>query len=226
MSINIAIDGPAGAGKSTVAKLLAKKLGYVYVDTGAMYRAMGIYFSEKGIDPKDEEAVGKAASEAEVSLRFASGQQRVYLNGDDVTDQIRTEAAGNMASATSVYPKVREKLTAMQKELAAKENVVMDGRDIGTVVLPQADLKVFLTASSMVRGKRRFDELVAKGEVADLPTIIRDIEKRDELDKNRETAPLKKAEDAYFLDSSSLTIDAVLEKILEQCREKGILQSL
>jgi cytidylate kinase len=223
MSKNIAIDGPAGAGKSTIAKQLAKDLGYIYVDTGAMYRAMGLYFTSKQIDPQDGDKISEAAKDAVVSLSYVDGMQHVLLNGKDVTGEIRTEEAGKMASATSGYPAVREHLTNLQKELAARENVVMDGRDIGTCVLPNADLKVYLTASSAVRGKRRYKELVEKGVEADLDVIIEDIEKRDAADMNREVSPLRQAEDALLLDSSELTIDQVVETMKDMCKRKGLL---
>jgi cytidylate kinase len=223
MSKNIAIDGPAGAGKSTIAKQLAKDLGYIYVDTGAMYRAMGLYFTSMQIDPQDGDKISEAAKDAVVSLSYVDGMQHVLLNGKDVTGEIRTEEAGKMASATSGYPAVREHLTNLQKELAARENVVMDGRDIGTCVLPNADLKVYLTASSEVRGKRRYKELVEKGVEADLDVIIEDIEKRDAADMNREVSPLRQAEDALLLDSSELTIDQVVETMKDMCKRKGLL---
>ncbi|MCR4869464.1 MAG: (d)CMP kinase [Lachnospiraceae bacterium] len=223
MSKNIAIDGPAGAGKSTIAKQLAKDLGYIYVDTGAMYRAMGLYFTSKQIDPQDGDKISEAAKDAVVSLSYVDGMQHVLLNGKDVTGEIRTEEAGKMASATSGYPAVREHLTNLQKELAARENVVMDGRDIGTCVLPNADLKVYLTASSEVRGKRRYKELVEKGVEADLDVIIEDIEKRDAADMNREVSPLRQAEDALLLDSSELTINQVVETMKDMCKRKGLL---
>ncbi|MBQ5430738.1 MAG: (d)CMP kinase [Lachnospiraceae bacterium] len=223
MSKNIAIDGPAGAGKSTIARRLAKELGYIYVDTGAMYRAMGLFFTTRGVDPHNKERICAAAKDASVTLSYENGEQHVLLNGEDVTGKIRTEEAGKMASATSGFMPVREHLTNLQKELAARENVVMDGRDIGTCVLPNADLKVYLTASSSVRGERRYKELVEKGMPADLDVIIADIEKRDEADMNREVSPLKQAEDAVLLDSSDLTIDQVVEKMMEMCKEKGLI---
>ncbi len=223
MSKNIAIDGPAGAGKSTIARRLAKELGYIYVDTGAMYRAMGLFFTTRGVDPHNKERICAAAKDASVTLSYENGEQHVLLNGEDVTGKIRTEEAGKMASATSGFMPVREHLTNLQKELAARENVVMDGRDIGTCVLPNADLKVYLTASSSVRGERRYKELVEKGMPADLDVIIADIEKRDEADMNREVSPLKQAEDAVLLDSSDLTIDQVVEKMMEMCKEKDLI---
>jgi len=214
MSVNIAIDGPAGAGKSTIAKLVAKKMGYVYVDTGAMYRAMGYYFLSNNIDANNQDAIEAAAQSIDVSLAYEDGQQQVLLNGENINDKIRREEVGNMASATSKYPKVREKLTDLQHNLAASTNVIMDGRDIGSVVLPNADVKFFLTASSAVRAQRRFDELTAKGENCDLAKIEQDIIDRDEQDMNREIAPLTICDDAVFIDSSYMSIDEVVETMV------------
>ena len=219
MSFNIAIDGPAGAGKSTIAKMLAKELGYVYVDTGAMYRALAYYFLTNQIDINDPGAVAAAVENADVTIRYTDGQQQVILNGENVNGMIRQEAVGNAASVTSAYPTVRAKLMELQRRLAAEENVIMDGRDIGTVVLPKADLKIYLTASSAVRAKRRYDELTAKGASCDLSEIEKDIIDRDYRDMHRETAPLKQAEDAILLDSSALTIDEVVEEMLRLAKE-------
>ena len=213
MSKQIAIDGPAGAGKSTIAKRLAKELSFVYVDTGAMYRSIGLYMIKNGIDIHDKDAVEKASEKADVSLKYIDGTQHIILNGEDVSDQIRTEEVSKAASVVSAYPQVRKNLTALQKKLAESENVVMDGRDIGTCVLPNADLKIYLTASAEVRGKRRFKELTAKGEKADLAEIVEDIKKRDEADMTREISPLRKADDAVEVDSSDMTIDEVVERI-------------
>ena len=213
MSKQIAIDGPAGAGKSTIAKRLAKELSFVYVDTGAMYRSIGLYMIKNGIDIHDKDAVEKASEKADVSLKYIDGTQHVILNGEDVSDQIRTEEVSKAASVVSAYPQVRKNLTALQKKLAESENVVMDGRDIGTCVLPNADLKIYLTASAEVRGKRRFKELTAKGEKADLTEIVEDIKKRHEADMTREISPLKKADDAVEVDSSDMTIDDVVARI-------------
>jgi cytidylate kinase len=210
MAYNIAIDGPAGAGKSTIAKKLATDLGYIYVDTGAMYRAMAYLFLQKGIDSSDEAAIKEACREADVTIRYQDGVQQVILNGENVSGVIRNEEVGNMASATSVYPEVRTKLVELQRQLAAKENVIMDGRDIGTVVLPNANVKIFLTADSGVRARRRFDELTAKGIECDLAEIEKDIIDRDYRDMHRETSPLKQAEDAVLLDTSELDIDGVV----------------
>ena len=221
MSYNIAIDGPAGAGKSTIAKRLAKELGYVYVDTGAMYRAMAYYFLKNQVDTNDEEAIAKACPNVNVTIAYQDGEQQVILNGENVNGVIRKEEVGKTASTTSVYPVVRAKLMDLQRELAMKENVIMDGRDIGTVVLPNADVKIFLTASSKVRAKRRYDELTEKGVECDFDEIEKDIIDRDYRDMHRETAPLKQAEDAILLDSSELDIDGVvnaMKAIIEERR--------
>lgn len=218
MAYNIAIDGPAGAGKSTIAKKLAADLGYVYVDTGAMYRAMAYYFLQNGIDAKDEKAIADACPKVDVTIQYVDGEQQVILNGENVNGVIRKEEVGNMASATSVYPVVRTKLIDLQRQLAARENVIMDGRDIGTVVLPNANVKIFLTASSKVRAQRRFDELTAKGVACNIDEIEKDIIDRDYRDMHRETSPLKQADDAVLLDSSNLDIDGVvaaMKKIIE-----------
>lgn len=214
MSYQIAIDGPAGAGKSTIAKAVAKKLGYIYVDTGAMYRAMALYLLRRGIGSGETEKISRASAHAEITIRYEDGVQQVILNGENVTGLLRTEEVGNMASASSVNRDVRLKLVELQRELAARENVVMDGRDIGTYVLPEADVKVYLTASTACRAKRRYDELAAKGEACDLEAIEADIIERDERDMNREFAPLKRAEDAVFVDSSEMTIEEVTAKII------------
>ena len=218
MSYQIEIDGPAGAGKSTIAKKVAKEKGFIYVDTGAMYRAMAYYLLTKRVDPADSEAIEKNCQDADISIRYENGEQVVLLNGENVNSVIRSEEVGNMASASSPNPIVRERLTLLQKELASKNNVVMDGRDIGTCVLPNADVKVFLTASSKVRAKRRFDELSAKGIACDIGQIEADIIKRDEQDMTREIAPLKQADDAVLVDSSDMTIDEVVRAILGLCR--------
>ena len=221
MSFNIAIDGPAGAGKSTIAKQLAKELGFVYVDTGAMYRAFAYYFITNNIASDDEAAISAACPNVTISLTYEDGVQNVWLNGENVSGVIRNEEVGKMASSTSVYPVVRAKLVELQQKLAATTDVIMDGRDIGTVVLPNADVKIYMTASSAVRAKRRFDELVAKGVECNLDEIEKDIIERDYRDMNRETSPLKKADDAYELDTSALDIDGVvkaMKEIIEKVR--------
>ncbi len=218
MGYNVAIDGPAGAGKSTIAKLVAKEKGYIYVDTGAMYRGLAIHFLKKGIDPENKEAVAKACQDAEVTIGYENGIQQIYLNGENVTEMLRTEEVGNMASKTSAIPEVREKLLDLQRSLAREKDVIMDGRDIGTNILPDADVKIYLTASVETRAERRYKELKEKGEKCDLAEISRDIRERDERDMTREIAPLKKAEDAVLVDSSDMTIKEVVDEICRHCR--------
>lgn len=213
MAFNIAIDGPAGAGKSTIAKTLARELGYVYVDTGAMYRAMAYFFLQQGIDKEDEAAITEAVGGADVTIRYEDGTQQVLLNGENITGSLRTEQVGNMASATSIYPAVRVKLVALQQRLAETTDVIMDGRDIGTCVLPKAQVKIYLTASVQTRAKRRYTELIDKGEAADLEKIAADIKERDYRDMNREMSPLRQAKDAVLVDSSGMSIDEVVSAI-------------
>ncbi|MCR5557123.1 MAG: (d)CMP kinase [Butyrivibrio sp.] len=214
MSKKIAIDGPAGAGKSTIAKMVAKELGFIYVDTGAMYRAMALYMLNNGIDASESEKISATCQTADITIRHENGAQKVYLNGEDVTELVRKEEVGKMASASSVNGDVRKKLVELQQKLAETTDVVMDGRDIGTVVLPNADLKVFLTASSRVRAERRFKELTEKGTECDIDVIEKDIIERDYRDSHREISPLKQADDAVLVDSSYMTIDEVAEKII------------
>lgn len=211
---NIAIDGPAGAGKSTIAKMAAKKLDFIYVDTGAMYRAMALYFLRREIDAKDEKKIAEACEHINVTIAYQEGEQQVLLNGENVNAFIRTEEVSMMTSNTSKYPAVREKLLYLQRELAAANNVIMDGRDIGTCVLPDAELKIYLTASASERAKRRYLEQKERGVGSDLAQIERDIIARDEQDMNREIAPLKQAEDAIYLDTSDMTIEEVVTKIV------------
>lgn len=218
MGYNVAIDGPAGAGKSTIAKLVAKEKGYIYVDTGAMYRGLAIHFLNKGVNPDDREAVAEACRDAEVSIGYEDGVQQIYLNGENVTSMLRTEEVGNMASRTSAIPQVREKLLELQRSLAREKDVIMDGRDIGTNILPDADVKIYLTASVETRAMRRYTELKEKGESCNLEEIARDISVRDERDMTREIAPLKKAEDAILVDSSDMTIPEVVAEICSHCR--------
>ena len=218
---NIAIDGPAGAGKSTIAKLAAERLGFVYVDTGAMYRTMALHILREGIDPKDEAAVSAACRNVNVSLAYKDGVQQVLLNGENVSGLIRTEEVGKTASATSGYLSVREKLVELQKELAKRENVIMDGRDIGTCVLPDAPVKIYLTASVKVRAGRRYKELEDRGVLADIKEIERDIEDRDYRDMHREHSPLMQAEDAVLLDSSDMALDEVVQAIFSIAAQKG-----
>ena len=220
MSFNVAIDGPAGAGKSTIAKAVAKKLNYIYVDTGAMYRAMALYMLREQVDPGQPDKVSEKCEQADITIAYENGQQVVYLNGENVNPYLRTEEVGNMASAISTFPRVRANLLELQKSLAAKSDCIMDGRDIGTCVLPNAQVKVYLTASSLVRAKRRYDELTAKGEVCDLAKIQADIEERDYRDMHREHSPLCQAEDAVLVDSSDMSIDEVIDTILGLCEKR------
>ena len=212
--INIAIDGPAGAGKSTIAKTLAKKLEYVYVDTGAMYRAMGLYFLRNKINSQEVAKIEAACDQIDVKIEYLDGEQQVLLNGENVSSLIRTEEVGNMTSAISVISKVREKLVQLQQQLAAKTSVIMDGRDIGTKVLPNANLKIYLTASSMTRAKRRWLELTNKGISCSIEEIEKDIIDRDYRDMHRDVSPLTQAEDAVLVDSSEMNIDEVVAYIL------------
>lgn len=217
--MNIAIDGPAGAGKSSIARLVAKKLSFVYFDTGAMYRAMALYCVKQGIDTKDGAQVESRCDEMDINILFEDGEQQVYLNGENVSGEIRSEQVGNQASVVALYPKVREKLVSLQRQMAASSDVIMDGRDIGTVVLPDAEVKIYLTASSAVRAERRYKELQEKGIECDLKQIEEDIIARDRQDMNREVSPLRQAEDAVLLDSSDLSIEEVVERILSIVRE-------
>lgn len=214
MSFNIAIDGPAGAGKSTIARKIAKKLGYIYVDTGAMYRAMALYLIRERIDPSETEKIDAKCEEADITIGYENGEQIVYLNGENVNGLIRTEEVGNMASASSPSPNVRKKMVELQQKLAASRDVVMDGRDIGTCVLPDAQVKVYLTADSRVRAERRYKELSEKGVSCDLDTIEKDIIERDHQDMTREISPLMQAEDAVLVDSSCMTIDEVVDAVI------------
>lgn len=218
MGYNVAIDGPAGAGKSTIAKLVAKEKGYIYVDTGAMYRALAIHFLEKKVSAEETDQVVAACKDAEVTIVYEEGVQQVYLNGKNVTGQLRTEEVGNMASKTSAIPEVRAKLLELQRGLARSSDVIMDGRDIGTNILPDADVKIYLTASVETRAKRRFDELTERGELCDLEEIKKDIRERDARDMNREIAPLKQAEDAILVDSSNMGISEVVDAICRYCK--------
>ena len=217
MGKQIAIDGPAGAGKSTIARSLAKKLGYIYVDTGAMYRAMALFLIRKGIRADETEKIEAACGEADITIAFEEGEQQVLLNGEHVNGLIRTEEVGNMASASSVNPKVREKMTELQRKLGQEADVVMDGRDIGTFVLPEADVKIYLTASIEERARRRALEYEKKGMPADIEQIAKDIAERDYRDLHREHAPLRQAEDAVLVDTSDMTIPEVEARLLELC---------
>ena len=220
MAKSIAIDGPAGAGKSTIAKLVAKQLGFIYVDTGAMYRAMALFLIRNGIDKDDTDGIEKACELADITITHTEGKQVVLLMGEDVNAYLRTEEVGNMASASSVNAKVRKKLVALQQKLAEHEDVVMDGRDIGTVVLPNSKCKIYLTASVDVRAKRRYDELTEKGQSADLDKIKADISERDQRDMTRDNSPLKQADDAILIDSSDMTIEEVKDAIISIAKER------
>ena len=220
MPTNIAIDGPAGAGKSTIAKRVAKELSFIYVDTGAMYRAMALYLLKHEIPMEDAEAIAESCQDASISIRYKNGEQQVILNGENVTALLRAEEVGNMASVSSANPSVRKKLVSLQQELAASADVVMDGRDIGTDVLPDANVKIYLTASSRTRAMRRYQELQQKGETCDLDAIEADIKERDYRDMHREISPLRQAEDAVLVDSSEMTIQEVCDAIIAVYEEK------
>lgn len=217
MGYNVAIDGPAGAGKSTIAKLVAEKKGYIYVDTGAMYRGLAVHFLDCGLQATDKAGIIEACKNANVSIGYENGVQQIYLNDENITDRLRREEVGKMASVTSAIPEVRVKLLELQRGLAREKDVIMDGRDIGTNILPDADVKIYLTASVETRAKRRYDELLAKGERCDPEEISRDIQERDARDMQREIAPLKQASDAVLVDSSNMTIEEVVDKICDFC---------
>ena len=206
-TFRIAIDGPSGAGKSTVAKAVAKKLGFIQVDTGAMYRSVGLYIYRMGIEPTDADKVIPELKNINIDLGFSDEGQRIYLNGEDVSEKIRQNEISAYASKVSAIPAVREFLLGMQRKVASEHNVVMDGRDIGTVILPDAELKIFQTASVRERAKRRYDELIAKGQIVDMEQIKKEIEERDYNDSHRETAPLRPADDAVLIDNSNITIE-------------------
>ena len=220
MVYNIAIDGPAGAGKSTIAKRVAKELSFIYVDTGAMYRAMAYYLLKQGADGSDADEIAGKCRGADISIEYRDGEQIVLLNGENVNAYLRTEEVGNMASLSAANPSVRAKLLDLQRNLAAVKSVVMDGRDIGTTVLPNADVKIYLTASVDTRAARRYRELTEKGQECDMETIKKDIEERDYRDMHREIAPLCKAEDAVLVDSSEMTIGEVVGAILNTFSQK------
>lgn len=220
MGCNIAIDGPAGAGKSTIAKKVAKELSFIYVDTGAMYRAMAYYLLSQGIKGDEQEAIAEKCQGADISIEYKDGEQIVILNGENINGVIRTEEVGNMASVSSANPKVREHLLKLQRTLAASNDVVMDGRDIGTTILPDAEVKIYLTASPETRAKRRALEYEQKGIACDINQICQDIVARDLRDMNREISPLKQAEDAVLVDSSEMGIDEVVNAILHVYRQK------
>lgn len=218
--INIAIDGPGGAGKSTIARAVAAELGFIYVDTGALYRAVGLNALRHGIDTRNIDGIVKMLDETDVSLSFVDGEQRVMLNGEDVSTAIRLPEASMAASNVSAIPAVRQFLFDLQRKIAEENNCLMDGRDIGSVVLPNADLKLFMTASPETRAQRRFDELKAKGEDVKYSEILDELNKRDYQDSHREIAPLKQAEDAILFDTSDLSFDEVKNKLIEMVKEK------
>lgn len=222
MSFSIAIDGPAGAGKSTIAKQVAKKMNLIYVDTGAMYRAMALYLIREKVNANEADKISEKCKSADITIRYENGEQVVYLNGENVNPYLRTEEVGKMASASSVNGDVRAKLVQLQQKLASEAKVIMDGRDIGTCVLPNANVKIYLTASVEVRAKRRYDELTAKGETWDLEEIKKEIAERDHRDMTREISPLRQAEDAILLDTSDMGIEEVIDAIMKICEEKGL----
>lgn len=218
--ISVAIDGPSGAGKSSLAKRLAKDLGYVYVDTGAMYRSIGLYAVRAGVDPKDEAAVTALLPQIKLAIRLMDGAQHIYLNGEDVSDAIRAENIGMAASAVSAHPPVRAFLLDTQRGLAADQNILMDGRDIGTVVLPNASLKIYLTASAEKRAQRRYEEYLEKGQKATYEEVLEDQKKRDYDDSHRKIAPLKKAADAILVDTSELSLQESIDAVIGLMQEK------
>lgn len=220
MNYKIAIDGPSGTGKSTTAKLLAKKLNFIYVDTGAMYRAVGLYCYRNNIDPLKEEDVINILDNIDINIFYKDGIQEVELNGEIVSKEIREPYISKYTPYISQYKKVREKLTVIQQDLANKNSVIMDGRDIGTVVLPNAELKIFLTASDEVRAQRRYKELISKGEDTQFDKVLKDLKERDYKDITRINSPLKQAEDAILIDSSNLTIEEVVNKIYDMFNKK------
>lgn len=217
---NIAIDGPAGAGKSTIAKAVSKALGFIYVDTGALYRAVGYYVTKNGVSASDESGVTNLLSQINVELKFVNAEQRVFLNGEDVSPFIRTPEISMAASAVSAIPSVRQFLFETQRKIARENNVVMDGRDIGTVVLPNADVKIFLTASPEERARRRYDELVQKGETVNYDDVLKDVITRDYNDSHRAIAPLKQADDATLIDTTGNTLEKSIEVLLNAIKER------
>ena len=220
MSHNVAIDGPAGAGKSTIAKRIARRLGYIYVDTGAMYRAMAYYLIQNQVDAADKEAIAAACQHADISICYQDGEQVVLLNGENVNAYLRTESVGNMASVSSVVPEVRKKLVELQQKLARETDVVMDGRDIGTVVLPNAQVKIYLTAAEEERARRRFAELQKKGTAIHFEEVLAEVKLRDKNDMNRPVAPLRQAPDAVLVDTSHLDFDQSVQAVLSVIEER------
>ena len=220
MGFNIAIDGPAGAGKSTIARRTAQELSFIYVDTGALYRALAVFLVDEGVSPENTEKVKEAVKSVKVSIAYENGEQQVLVNGKNVTDRLRAESVGNMASTISAIPAVRAALLDLQRDLAKAHDVLMDGRDIGTNVLPDAELKIYLTASVETRAERRYRDLQEKGVEKALSEIKKEIEERDHRDMTRAIAPLKQAEDAVYLDTSHMNIDEVVEAIGKLYRER------
>ena len=218
--IQIAIDGPGGAGKSTISKAVAARLGIVYVDTGALYRTVGFYVRSKNTDPKDAAAVGALLSEITIEVKYVDGAQRVYLNGEDLGDRIRTPEMSMYASAVSAIPAVRAFLLETQKDIARKNSVIMDGRDIGTVILPDADVKIFLTASAECRARRRYDELTAKGQSVSFEDVLAEMNQRDTQDSTREIAPAQAAKDAVILDNTGLSFEESVDAVIALVNEK------
>ncbi len=218
--IAVAIDGPAGAGKSTIAKQAAQNLGFIYVDTGAIYRAVGLACLQQQVDVSDSKTVAELLKKMDIRIIFFNGEQHILLNDADVSDEIRTEKISMAASKVSAIPEVRSFLLELQRNFARTDNVIMDGRDIGTVVLPNAQVKIFLTASPEIRAKRRVAQLAEKGEQADYEQVLADIVKRDYSDSNREIAPLKPAETAIPVDTSSLTLEESVRKVTEMIKER------
>ncbi len=216
----IAIDGPGGAGKSSVAKAVARALNITYVDTGALYRTIGLYVKEAGVDPKDEAAVSACLAHISLTLAYENGEQQIYLNGTPVGDRIRTQEMSMYASAVSAHPSVRAFLLDTQRDIAKKQSIVMDGRDIGTVIFPDADIKLFMTASAENRAQRRYDELIAKGQSADYETVLEEIKTRDYNDSHREVAPLRPAEDAILFDNTGYTLERSVAEVLDIIRSK------
>ena len=220
MGFQIAIDGPAGAGKSTIAKLVAQKLGYTYIDTGAMYRAMGLFFDENGPWPETEEGIKELSGKADITIKYIGKELTVFLNGNNVNGIIRGEKAGASASKVSTYPAVREKLVELQQKMAGEMDVVMDGRDIGTIVLPDADLKIYMVADVKERAKRRYIDMLEKGQHESIEEIIRDLEARDYQDMHRAASPLRQADDAILLDTTKMTIYDVVDNIIALIDER------
>ena len=218
--IQIAIDGPGGAGKSTISKAVAAKLGIVYVDTGALYRTVGYYVRSKNVDPHDREAVGALLGDISIEVKYVDGAQKVYLNGEDLGDRIRTPEMSMYASAVSAIPSVRAFLLETQKDIARKNSVIMDGRDIGTVILPNADVKIYLTASAECRAKRRYDELIAKGQTVRYEDVLREMNERDTQDSTRDIAPAQAADDAMVFDNTGMDLEQSVEAIINIIREK------